>query len=81
MTAENFCHEWRWYYYIFVMMNHSLYVLYSNDISYIVFFVFFKDTWAKSGHKDGAAKAMALLKRMERLYIDEGETGMKPNGE
>lgn len=38
------------------------------------------DTWAKSGHKDGAAKAMTLLKRMEKLYYEEGELGMKPNG-
>lgn len=46
----------------------------------IISVLHFLDTWAKSGHKDGAAKAMGLLKRMEKLYLEKGELGMKPNG-
>jgi hypothetical protein len=38
------------------------------------------DTWARSGMKNGAAKAMHLLKKMEQLYVEEGQLGMKPNG-
>jgi len=38
------------------------------------------DTWAKSGHPNGAEKAMSLLKQMERLYTEQSEIGMKPNG-
>lgn len=47
----------------------------------VVSFTSVIDTWAKSGKKNGAAKAMNLLKRMEQLYAEEGELGMKPNGE
>eukprot|EP00553_Chaetoceros_curvisetus_P013306 CAMPEP_0204638090 /NCGR_PEP_ID=MMETSP0717-20131115/38520_1 /ASSEMBLY_ACC=CAM_ASM_000666 /TAXON_ID=230516 /ORGANISM="Chaetoceros curvisetus" /LENGTH=178 /DNA_ID=CAMNT_0051657741 /DNA_START=155 /DNA_END=688 /DNA_ORIENTATION=+ len=45
----------------------------------VVSFTSVIDTWAKSGNKDGAAKAMNLLKQMERLYVEEGQRGMKPN--
>lgn len=46
----------------------------------VVSFTSVIDTWAKSGKKTGAAKAMNLLKQMEKLYVDEGQQGMKPNG-
>jgi hypothetical protein len=47
----------------------------------VVSFTSVIDTWAKSGKKNGAAKAMNLLKQMEKLYVEEGQQGMKPNGE
>ena len=47
----------------------------------VVSFTSVIDAWAKSGSKDGAAKAMNLLKQMEKLYVEEGQRGMKPNGE
>lgn len=51
-------------------------------IFYLLFtFNFATDTWAKSGKVDAAAKAMTLLKRMEKLHNEKGEVGMKPNGE
>ncbi len=46
----------------------------------VVSFTSVIDTWAKSGHQNGAAKAMHLLKQMEQLYVGEGQRGMKPNG-
>ena len=46
----------------------------------VVSFTSVIDTWAKSGKKNGAAKAMDLLKQMEQLYVEEGQLGMKPNG-
>jgi len=46
----------------------------------VVSFTSVIDTWAKSGKKNGAAKAMNLLKQMEKLYVEEGQQGMKPNG-
>ena len=46
----------------------------------VVSFTSVIDTWAKSGVKNGAAKAMNLLKQMEQLYVEEGQLGMKPNG-
>lgn len=45
----------------------------------VVSFTSVIDTWAKSGKKNGAAKAMNLLKQMEKLYVEEGQQGMKPN--
>jgi len=46
----------------------------------VVSFTSVCDAWAKSGKKNGAAKAMQLLKQMEQLYVEEGQRGMKPNG-
>lgn len=46
----------------------------------VVSFTSVIDTWAKSGNKYAAAKAMTLLKQMEKLYVEEGQRGMKPNG-
>jgi len=45
----------------------------------VVSFTSVIDTWAKSGNKHAAAKAMTLLKQMEKLYVQEGQRGMKPN--
>uniref|UniRef100_A0A7S3Q844 Pentacotripeptide-repeat region of PRORP domain-containing protein n=1 Tax=Chaetoceros debilis TaxID=122233 RepID=A0A7S3Q844_9STRA len=45
----------------------------------VVSFTSVIDTWAKSGDRNGAARAMNLLKQMEKLYVEEGEQGMKPN--
>ena len=40
------------------------------------------DTWAKAPQgRDGASKAMKMLKKMNALYLEEGDVSMKPTGE
>ena len=46
----------------------------------VVSFTSVIDTYAKSGNKNGASKALHLLQQMEQLYVEEGQRGMKPNG-